>query len=356
MHKQILTTPLGDTYPIMTGSGILDSIGELLAETVKPCRAMILTDSNVAPLYLDRARASLEKAGFTVTSKTVPAGEESKSMGTLSEVLEAFCEAHLTRTDLAVALGGGVIGDLTGFASGCYLRGIRFAQIPTTLLSAVDASVGGKTAVNLEHGKNLAGMFHQPVAVICDTETMKTLTPHELADGAAEAIKTGILGDAELFAVFASGSPAEQLQEIVVRSTAYKAKIVSEDPNEHGVRKLLNLGHTPAHAIELLSDFGISHGHAVAMGMGIMTRAAEKRGLISAADAKQILDTLTRNDLPVDAPYSAADMARIAALDKKAAANDITVILPEKIGSCRMEKIPLSALEALFADGTGESA
>lgn len=353
MNKQILHTALGDSYPIYTGSGLLDSVGNMLAEIVKPCRAFVLTDSNVAPLYLDRTVMTLKNAGFTVTAKIVPAGEESKSMGTLAEVLEAFCEAHLTRTDLAVALGGGVIGDLTGFASGCYLRGIRFVQIPTTLLAAVDASVGGKTAVNLEHGKNLAGLFHQPAAVICDTDTLQTLTPHTFADGAAEAIKTGILGDAELFAIYESGNPERQLQEIVMRSVAYKAKIVTEDPNEHGVRKLLNLGHTPAHAIELLSDFGISHGHAVAMGMGIMTRAAAKRGIISENDAKRILDTLTRNALPVDVPYSAADMAKIALLDKKAAANDITVILPEAIGKCRMEKIPLSELEALFADGTG---
>jgi len=353
MNKQILTTPLGDSYPIITGSGILDSVGNMLVEIVKPCRVMVLTDSNVAPLYLDRAVRSLEQSGFTVSTKVVPAGEESKSMKTLAEVLEAFCEAHMTRTDIAVALGGGVIGDLTGFASGCYLRGIRFVQVPTTLLSAVDASVGGKTAVNLEHGKNLAGLFHQPSAVICDTETMKTLTPHELADGAAEAIKSGILGDEDLFAIFETGDPASQLQEIVTRSVAYKAKIVTEDPNEHGVRKLLNLGHTPAHAIELLSNFEISHGHAVAMGMGIMTRAAAKRGILSQEDAACILDTLRRNDLPVVSPYSAADMARIAALDKKAAANDITVILPEKIGQCRMEKIPLTELEAMFADGMG---
>ena len=355
MNRQILTTPQGETYPIFTGAGLLDSLGGMLASIVKPCRVMILTDSNVAPLYLDRAVQSMTESGFAVTAKILPAGEESKSIQKLSEVLEAFCEAHMTRTDLAVALGGGVIGDLTGFASGCYLRGIRFAQVPTTLLAAVDASVGGKTAVNLEHGKNLAGLFHQPVAVICDTETMKTLTPHELADGAAEAIKSGILGDPELFSVFESGEPAAQLQEIVTRSVAFKAKIVMEDPNEHSVRKLLNLGHTPAHAIELLSNFEISHGHAVAMGMGIMSRAAAKRKILPQKDAERILDTLRRSNLPVNAPFSAADMAKIAALDKKAAANDITVILPETIGHCRMEKIPLAALEALFADGTGEA-
>lgn len=351
MNKTILRTPQGETYPILTGRGLLDRAGGEIAALTAPCRVTIVTDSNVAPLYLERAVKSFASAGFTVHTLTVPAGEESKSVSTLGTVLEEFCEAKMTRTDLAAALGGGVIGDLTGFAAGCYLRGIRFVQLPTTLLSAVDASVGGKTAVNLAHGKNLAGLFHQPLAVICDTDTLDTLSPHEFADGAAEAIKTGILGDEALFAVFESGKPAESRGEIIVRSVAYKAKIVTEDPTEKGVRKLLNLGHTPAHAIERLSDFGISHGHAVAIGMAMMARAAKKRGILSETDCTRILQTLTRNDLPTVCPFGAADMAQIAALDKKAAASGITVILPERIGHCRMEKLALAELETLFADG-----
>lgn len=351
MKKQILTTPSGETYPILTGSGLLDTCGQTLAELIKPCRVMILSDSNVAPLYLERTAQSLTTAGFSVHTHVVSAGEESKSIAVLGAVLESFAEAGMTRTDLAVALGGGVIGDLTGFAAGCYLRGIRFAQLPTTLLSAVDASVGGKTAVNLMHGKNLAGMFHQPIAVICDTDTLSTLTPYEISDGAAEAIKSGILGDPDLFAVYESGNPQESYEEIISRAVAYKAKIVMEDPEEHGVRKLLNLGHTAAHAIERLSNFAVSHGHAVAIGMAIVTRASVKRGLLDAASGERILTAITRSGLPVHCPYSAVEMAKIAAIDKKAAASDITVILPEKIGQCRMEKIPIAALESLFADG-----
>ena len=351
MNTQILTTPQGESYPIVTGSGFLPEIGKMAAEQIKPCRVMIVTDSNVAPLYLDTVRKSFADAGFSVFTHTVPAGEESKSVAVLGELLEAFAESKMTRTDLAAALGGGVIGDLTGFAAGCYLRGIRFVQIPTTLLAAVDASVGGKTAVNLAHGKNLAGLFHQPIGVYCDTETLRTLHTHELEDGYAEAIKHGILDDPALFDIFENGDPAEKFEEIIVRSVIYKSKIVMEDPNEKGVRKLLNFGHTPAHAIERLSDFSISHGHAVAMGMAMMTRAAARRNLIEIDESARIIETLKRNNLPTECPCDAKEMARIAALDKKAAATDITVILPETIGRCRMEKMPVASLEALFSDG-----
>ena len=351
MHKQILTTPNGETYPILTGSGLLDRLGAEVAALTSPCRVMIVSDTNVAPLYLDRASKSLADAGFSVHTHTVPAGEPSKCIAEFGRLLEAFAAAHMTRTDLAVALGGGVIGDLTGFAAGCYLRGIRFVQCPTTLLAAVDASVGGKTAIDLEHGKNLAGVFHQPIGVYCDIDSLKTLTPHEIQDGSAEAIKHGILDDPALFSIYETGDPMQSMEEIIVRSVIYKSKIVTEDPNEKGVRKLLNLGHTPAHAIERLSNFEISHGHAVAIGLSIMSRAAVKRGYLESNAGTRILNAIKRANLPTKCPFGAHEMAEIAALDKKAAASEITVILPEAIGKCRMEKLPLTVLEALFADG-----
>ncbi len=351
MHKHILTTPDGVSYPILTGSGLLKTAGAETAKLKKPCRVMIVSDTNVAPLYLEQAAESFSEAGFQVFSHIVNAGEESKSVAVFGELLEAFCEAHMTRADLAAALGGGVVGDLTGFAAGCYLRGIPFVQLPTTLLAAVDASVGGKTAVNLEHGKNLAGLFHQPLAVICDTDTLQTLSPHEIQDGSAEAIKHGILDDPALFAIYETGNPSEHYEEIIARSVIYKSKIVTEDPNEKGVRKLLNLGHTAAHAIERLSNFEVSHGHAVAIGTAIVTRAAVKRGILSAGNGARILRTLTRSGLPTVCPFAAEPMAEIAALDKKAAASEITVILPETVGKCRMERMPVNALGTLFADG-----
>lgn len=351
MNKHVLTTPCGESYPIYTGNGLIGRIGEMISEQISPCRVMIVTDRNVAPLYLSAVTNSLANAGFSVSSFIVAAGEESKSVSTFGALLEAFCEAKMTRTDLAVALGGGVIGDLTGFAAGCYLRGIRFVQMPTTLLAAVDASVGGKTAVNLEHGKNLAGLFHQPIGVYCDTDTLQTLPEKQLADGSAEAIKHGILDDPALFAIYESGNPEESYEEIIVRSVVYKSKIVMEDPNEKGVRKLLNLGHTPAHAIERLSDFEISHGHAVAIGTAMMTRASLKYNLIDKNDSARILRTLSRSNLPTVCPFHAHEMAQIASLDKKAAGSEITVVLPRKIGLCEMKKMKLSELETLFSDG-----
>lgn len=355
MRLRNLTTASGESYPIYTGAGLLEKIGEMLREILPPCRAMIVTDSNVAPLYLERACGALRGAGFEVSSEVVPAGEESKSFAVLERVTEDFAQARLTRSDLAVALGGGVVGDLTGFAAGCYLRGIRFAQIPTTLLAAVDASVGGKTAVNLRHGKNLAGVFHQPVAVICDTDTLATLDALQLADGAAEAIKQGILGDETLFGIYESGSPETELEEIIDRCVAYKASVVAADPREKGLRKLLNLGHTPAHAIELLSDFEISHGHAVAVGIAMAARAAQRGGLLRAEDRDRILSALTRANLPVTCPYSPEEMARAAVNDKKAADTHITIILPERIGHCRMETIPIQNLQDFFEAGMEEN-
>ncbi|MBR5404934.1 MAG: 3-dehydroquinate synthase [Oscillospiraceae bacterium] len=356
MQTQILTTGTGESYPITVRHDLLNSIGETLTERIAPCRVMLVSDENVAPLYADRTAKSLEAAGFFVSRFVTPAGEESKSVRVFGKLLEAMCEAHLTRSDLAVALGGGVIGDLTGFAAGCYLRGIRFVQLPTTLLAAVDASVGGKTAVNLEHGKNLAGLFHQPIGVYCDIDTMRTLGDMQLRNGAAEAIKTGILGDPDLFDIFENGNYEANLEEVITRSIAYKAKIVAEDPTEKSVRKLLNFGHTPAHAIELLSDFAIPHGYAVAIGMSMMTRAAKSHQIVDSETCSRIIRTIARSGLDTKCPYSAKEMAKIALLDKKASGRDITVILPEAIGRCRMEKIPLSELETLLAEGLEEQA
>lgn len=350
-----VTVALTDTaYPVIMEQGLRHRCGSLIAEHIAPCKMAVITDENVAPHYLADVTASLEQAGFSVLPIVVAPGEGSKSFATLSRVVEALAAAKFTRTDCALALGGGVIGDLTGFAAGCYLRGISFVQMPTTLLAAVDASVGGKTAVNLDAGKNLAGLFHQPKMVLCDPQCLQTLSAHCIADGAAEAIKTSILGDGTLFEIYETGDPAASYEEIIARCVAYKAKIVAEDPTEHSVRKLLNLGHTIGHAIERASDFGISHGHAVAIGIAYVARAAVKRGLLANEDAQRILRTLQRNDLPTETAYDAATLDALTKVDKKAAGASITVILPECIGNCRMEKIALSEMRALIDDGIGE--
>lgn len=350
-----VTVALTDTaYPVMMEQGLRHRCGTLLAERIAPCKIAVITDENVAPLYLADVGASLTQAGFTVLPIIVAPGEGSKSFATLAKVVEALAAEQFTRTDCALALGGGVVGDLTGFAAGCYLRGISFVQMPTTLLAAVDASVGGKTAVNLDAGKNLAGLFYQPKMVLCDPECLQTLSAHCIADGAAEAIKTGILGDAQLFDIYENGDPAAAYEEIIARCVAYKAKIVAADPTEHSVRKLLNLGHTVGHAIERASDFAISHGHAVGIGMAYVTRAAAKRGFLSADTAKRILATLERNALPIHTAFDVDTLDALTKVDKKAAGASITVILPEEIGNCRMEKIALDEMRQLIADGVGE--
>ncbi len=343
---------VAEGYDVTIGRGIIDKCGEMLSSLLSTRRVAIVTDSNVKPLYLDRVVSSLEAAGFTVTSFAFEAGEKSKHMGTLSDILEFFAGSGLTRKDCAIALGGGVVGDITGFAAGCYMRGIDYVQMPTTLLAAIDSSVGGKTAVDLGAGKNLAGLFIQPRAVLCDVDCLSTLSPELIADGSAEAVKTGVLGDSELFSMFESGTAAEQPEEVITRCVRYKAWVVEQDEKETGLRKLLNLGHTPAHSIEKLSGYDISHGRAVAMGLALMTRAAAARGVCSSLTALRVQTALEKCSLPVTTDYTAEDMARIASSDKKRTAKGVSVVLPRDIGDCVFEEVSLEELSGLFAAGT----
>ena len=338
-------------YDVTVGSGLLSRCGQQLAEILGLCHAAVIADSTVAPLYLDTVTESLRAAGFTVSTCVYPAGEAHKNLVTLSDILETLAEHQLTRSDCVIALGGGVCGDMSGFAAGCYLRGIRYVQLPTTLLSAVDSSVGGKTAIDLKAGKNLAGVFLQPTAVLCDTDCLKTLTPHTFADGAAEAIKTGVLCSRELFDDIAAGALRDRPQDIIARCIAFKSRVVEEDPLDNGIRRTLNLGHTAGHAIEKCADFTISHGHAVAIGMVIMTRAAEKLGWCKEPCSAEIAEVLKRYDLPVSTDLSAAQLAAAAASDKKRRGGDISIVVPEAIGRCVMRKVPVSDLESIFAAG-----
>ena len=294
---------------------------------------------------------SLCAAGYGVCSYIFPAGEAHKGFETLSGILEFLAEQRLTRTDCIVALGGGVTGDMAGFAAGCFLRGIKCVQMPTTLLSAVDSSVGGKTAIDLKAGKNLAGVFLQPTAVLCDTDCLTSLPPAVFADGAAEAIKTGVLCDESLFSLFENGTLTADPAEVIARCVAYKAGVVERDEKEQGERRLLNLGHTIGHAIEKCSDYSIPHGHAVAAGLAIMARAAEKLNWTDEPVAARIAACLFKNDLPVSAGFSAEALAHAASADKKRAGNDITLVIPRKIGLCELKKVPLSELLPVIQAG-----
>ncbi len=353
MSDSIRTIPVGVTpaYEVSIGQGLLQKSGQRLKPLLGECRVAVITDSTVAPLYLETVLQSLQQAGFATCSHIFPAGEGHKTLSTLSDLLEFLASQHLTRTDCVAALGGGVTGDMAGFAAAVYLRGIRCVQLPTTLLAAVDSSVGGKTAVDLTAGKNLAGAFSQPAAVLCDTDCLKSLPADVFADGAAEAIKTGVLCDETLFALFEDGTLTADPGEVIARCIAYKAGVVERDEKELGERKLLNLGHTVGHAIEKCSGFTIPHGHAVAAGLAIMARSAEALGWTEEPLAGRIAACLAKNGLPTGTDYTAEALAQAALSDKKRAGDTITVVVPRRIGECELKKLPVRELPGLIAAG-----
>ena len=340
-------------YEIMIDKGIIDRAGEYcLAAMGRPSRALILTDDNVAPLYLDRVRSSLEGSGFEVCEFIIPHGEESKSTESLVELLELMAQSRLTRSDILVALGGGVVGDLGGFAAAVYLRGIDFVQIPTTLLAAVDSSVGGKTAVDLKAGKNLMGAFHQPSLVLCDPTTLGTLKREVFADGCAEVIKYGVINDREFFDSLKKGIDC-QVEEVIAACVANKARIVEGDEFDKGQRQLLNLGHTVGHAIELCSGLQISHGSAVAMGMVIAMRGATALGLCPEEDLSELVALLRSAGLPTECDFSAQELFTVATSDKKRAGDSIKLVLPYGIGDSRLYEIKVSELRTFIEKGLG---
>lgn len=333
-------------YDVLIGPGLLSNAGELMRNVIDPCCAAIVTDSTVNTLYGDIIENSLQSAGYSTLRFVFPAGEQNKHLGTLSEIVEFLAENHLTRTDAIVALGGGVTGDMAGFAAAVYARGIRFVQIPTTLLAAVDSSVGGKTAVDLNAGKNLVGAFHQPSLVITDTDVIRALPQELLCDGAAEMIKHGVLADPELFCWMCQPDWVQHIDKIIARNVAIKRDVVNADEFEAGLRQTLNLGHTFGHAIEKCSDFTISHGQGVAVGMVIAAGAANLPEI-----CKEIISANRCCGLPTTSPYSAAELAQAALSDKKRKGDSITLVLPDRIGHCRLEKIDVSRLEDAFRCG-----
>lgn len=342
-----VTVKTSATYEVLIGSGLLQKAGEEVKKVISPCKAAIVTDSTVVHLYEETVRKSLTEAGFSVCTFVFPAGEASKNMHTLSHLLEFLAKEEMTRTDMIVALGGGVTGDLAGFGAAVYLRGIPFVQIPTTFLAAIDSSVGGKTAVDLEAGKNLAGAFYQPKLVLCDTDVLQTLPEVVFADGIAEALKYGVLGDAALFEKIAGGDFRQDLEEIIETCVSMKRDVVEEDEFDTGKRQLLNLGHTFGHAIEQKSHFQMTHGHAVAIGMHLIAKAAEAKGIAEKGTAAAIAKALEQNQLPKETEFSPAEVAEGTLRDKKRRGGTISFVFPKKIGDCEIVKIPVEEVEAL---------
>lgn len=333
-------------YTIHIGADLLGD-GALLARSLRGRDVMLVSDRNVAPLYAERVAAALQAArpDAQVHRHVLPAGETAKTLAHFAEVTTALADARMRRDATLFALGGGVIGDLAGFAAACWMRGIDCVQLPTTLLAMVDSSVGGKTAVDLPQGKNLVGAFHPPRAVIADTAALRTLPPRELLAGLAEVVKYGALGDADFLdwlddhADALLATDAATLAEAIARSCAHKAAIVARDPFEHGERALLNLGHTFGHAIETEQGYGgLNHGEAVAVGMVLAAQLSEVLGLAPAADTARLRALLQRLGLPVALP-SGLDPDRLLAhmrLDKKAQADGLRFIVWDGIGRARV--------------------
>ena len=335
-----LDVALGErAYPIHIGAGLLARV-DLLLPLLKAPQVAIITNTTVAPLYLERLAAPLRAAGVQITEVVLPDGEQYKNTVTLNRIYDVLLENRCERSVTVIALGGGVIGDLAGFAAATYQRGVPFIQVPTTLLAQVDSSVGGKTGINHPLGKNMIGAFYQPRAVLTDTETLKTLPDRELRAGLAEVIKYGLIRDLPFLAWIEDhidellAKKAEALTYAVERACANKAEIVAEDETESGVRALLNLGHTFGHAIETGMGYGVwLHGEAVAAGMVMAAELSRRMGWLAAADVKRVVDLLRQAGLPVTAPPLGADRyLALMALDKKVSAGKLRLILLESIG------------------------
>jgi len=331
-------------YDVCIGRGLLNELGAMAARLLKGRKCVLVTDSRVAPLYLEKAEAILAEAGFEALQFVFPAGEESKNAQTYLRLINFCAENRLTRADALIALGGGVVGDLTGFAAATYLRGVHLIQIPTTLLACVDSSVGGKTAVDLPAGKNLLGAFHQPDLVICDPEMLETLPEEIFADGMAEVIKYGMYANPELLEKLANVHARDQLEYVLYTCIDMKRRVVEADEFDTGGRQILNFGHTFAHSIEKLSDYQVSHGSAVAMGMEIITRAAVKKGFCGENTLNILENLLHKYALPIEAEYAAERLAEIALSDKKRAGDAITLAVPTGTGESELIKIPVSEL------------
>lgn len=331
------------SYNIEIAAGLLDEAGAKIRSLSKAQRAAIISDSNVDALYGARLQKALDGSGFAVTRIVFPAGEKSKCLAELAKIYDRLAEAGITRSDLVVALGGGVTGDLGGFAAATFLRGVDYVQIPTSLLAQIDSSVGGKVAVDLPAGKNLVGNFYQPKLVLIDTELLKTLPVRFLHDGLAEAIKYGCIRDEALFEKIAAMRDDDDLLAniggIVERCCAIKAEIVEHDEFDTGERMVLNFGHTIGHAVEKCCGFtDFTHGEAVGIGMALLTKQTERLGLTELGTAEKITSVLQKYNLPVDANYADAELLQAVGMDKKKSGSSITLIILKKIGASFLQK------------------
>lgn len=346
-----VTVNTSSPYCVHIGHGLLPHAGSMIAALGLSGKAAILSDSNVWPLYGELLSNSLKKAGFECCYYFFDAGEERKNGATYLQILNFLAQNQLTRSDVLIALGGGVVGDMAGFAASTYLRGIRYVQIPTSLLAMVDSSVGGKTAIDLDAGKNLAGTFYQPSLVVCDPQVLDTLSEDVFRDGCAEVIKYAVLFDPDLFSHLKQFGMSFLREDVITKCICHKKDIVCQDEFDKGQRQLLNLGHTIGHAIERCSNYHISHGYAVAAGIQIIAKACTSTGDFSDDDYDSLLSLLREFNFPVFTEFSCEELFCAACNDKKRSGNSLTLVLPLTIGKCTLKEIPLEMLKSYIQAG-----
>jgi len=362
MHRVTVALPALE-YPILIGAGLLPDLGQELRAIGLTGRLAVVQDAAVADRYGSAVLTSLGEAGYRAVSITVPSGEESKSLDQLGRLYDAFAGAGLDRGSAVVSMGGGVVGDLAGFAAATYTRGIPFVQVPTTLLAQVDASVGGKTGIDLPAGKNLVGAFHQPRLVLIDLDTLSTLPERDYRAGLAEVIKYGIIADPELFGFLEQNRDAvlrhdsDVVEHLVVRSCQIKAEVVVEDEREAGRRAILNYGHTIGHAVEATAGYGVYlHGEAVAIGMAAAGRLSSRAGWLSEEDRARIERLIASYGLPVRLREPLEPEALVAAmrLDKKSRGGELRFVLARGIGQVEMTPVDEGLAREALAAGQPE--
>ena len=343
-----ITVNASKNYDVLVGKNLIKDIGKIFAQNFSKCKVALITDDIVDGLYASKIESALTEQGYSVCKLVFANGEKSKNFSTYMQIVNFLAKQELSRTDLVVALGGGVVGDIAGFSASTYLRGVKYVQIATTLLSQIDSSVGGKTAIDLDAGKNLLGVFCQPELVVCDTELLTSLDKKVLEDGFGEGAKYALL-DKKVFDLIKNKDFL--MEDFVYLCIDYKRQIVENDEFENGNRKLLNLGHTIAHAIEKLSSFTISHGKAVAIGIDFVLKSAVNNARISERDYEEIKAVLSNITASVDTslcPYSKEQICDCAVFDKKRSGEDINVVNFYGIGNCKIEKIKLNNLLGQF--------
>ena len=341
----------GRSYDILIGHDILKNAGEYIRPLTKAIRAVIVSDSNVSVLYADTVKKTLTEHGFDTSVFVFPAGEENKRLGTIEKMYTHFYEHNLTRTEIVVALGGGVTGDMAGFAAASYLRGIDFVQIPTSLLSQVDSSVGGKTGVDLPTGKNLVGAFWQPILVLIDPETLNTLPDTFFRDGLGEVVKYGCIKSEALFERLERENAKDFIDDLIYECVSIKRDVVEHDERDTGERAILNFGHTFGHALEKLNDYsGMTHGEAVAAGSMILTRISEAKGMTEKGSSERLQNLLKKYGLPTDGNYPLEDILAATRGDKKSTGKSINFVFLKKIGECFLQKVPIGEFGAFFGE------